>query len=86
MIEDVSIRVFDRKTGVSLCRASFQVIQKELIRGGRISLVADSDDGRRLTLQLAAQVIEDVSAPPDPAGSETRLALAEAAARIHSGL
>ncbi len=64
MTADVQLKVSNRKTGLPIVRATFNLIQKELQRGDTLCLVGDSEDGRRVSIQIRAAAIEEV--PPTP--------------------
>jgi hypothetical protein len=64
MSADLRLHLFDRRTGANLARGTFAIVQKELQRGELVCIVADSEDGRRLSLQIQAEQLEDVPPPP----------------------
>ena len=65
MNADVQLHVFDRKTGLNVLRESFAVVDKQLQDGELVCLTADSENGRRVSIQIRAEVLEDVPATPE---------------------
>ena len=82
MTPDLRIHLFDRRTGVNLARGSFAVIDKQLQEGELICIVADSEDGRRISLQIRASVLEEVDAPQTASGAPADSVPWDAAERI----
>ncbi len=83
MNPDVQVHVFDRKTGLNQLRGSFDIVDLQLQDGDLLCLTADSEDGRRVSIQIRAEVPEDVPSTPEllsplPMG----LAIAERKARV----
>ena len=82
MTPDLRVHVFDKRTGVTLVRGSFAVIDKQLQEGELICLVADSEDGRRISLQIHASALEEVDAPQPAAPAPKEPIPWDAAERI----
>lgn len=82
MTPDLRVHVFDKRTGANLVRGSFAVVDKQLQEGELICIVADSEDGRRISLQIHASVLEDVAAPQPALGAPADPAPWDAAERI----
>jgi hypothetical protein len=59
---DLVLRLFDRKTGHPLARASVSVVHKET-RGRWVCLTGDTDDGRRIQVEIRSEVLEFVPPP-----------------------
>ena len=82
MMPGLRVHVFDKRTGVNLVRGAFVVIDKQLQEGELICIVADSEDGRRISLQIRASLLEDVEAPQPASGAPSDPAPWDAAERI----
>jgi|GEM_PF-3374049 hypothetical protein len=65
MTAGVQVHLFDRRTGLNLARGTFTIIEKELQRCEVVCLTADSEDGRRISLQIPAQDLEEIPLPPE---------------------
>ena len=82
MKPEIRVHVFDRRSGLNLARGSFAVVDKQLQDGEWICIVAASEDGRRVSLQIRASMLEEIEAPRPAAEAPASSAPWDAAERI----
>jgi hypothetical protein len=61
---DLVLQVTEERTGAKLLSLGLHVINKELREGRWVCLTASTDDGRRVRVNIDAEVLENVRAPP----------------------
>lgn len=81
---ELRVRILDRRTGATLGRGEYRLVLRELHGGTTVSLTGDSEDGRRIVLQISADCLDDIPASDRALSERERMEIAERAHEIHA--
>ena len=76
MPHDVRVQIRTR-SGHAIAEGTFQAAHKGLTEDGTIELVGDCEDGRRVTVRIAGEVLEEIDGPAIAASIRERARRAE---------